>query len=95
MAGGRRARRRPPAGDCRRRRRHSIDLVETAGEDFDSTQAAVAAYLDRNPLPGAIVGATTVAIAAMALLESRGIAVRAGPRHRLQRLRGSAATRGR
>jgi len=53
-----------------------IDLVETAGEDFDSTQAAVAAYLDRNPLPGAIVGANDrLAIAAMSLLESRGIAV--------------------
>ena len=68
-----------------------IDLVETAGEDFDSTQAAVAAYLDRNPLPGAIVGANDrLAIAAMALLESRGIAVPGrGPRHRLQRLRGA------
>src|SRR5205823_5945983 len=54
----------------------AIDVVTTAGEDFDSTQAAVAAYLDHNPLPGAIVGTNDrLAIAAMSLLESRGIAV--------------------
>jgi len=53
-----------------------IDIVETAGEDFDSTQTAVGAWLDRNPLPGAIVGANDrLAIAAMALLEARGVAV--------------------
>jgi DNA-binding LacI/PurR family transcriptional regulator len=54
----------------------TIDIIETAGEDFDSTQTAVAAYLDNHPLPGAIVGANDrLAIAAMSLLESRGIAV--------------------
>ena len=76
MAGGRRAGRRPASGIAAAGGDILIDLVETAGEDFDSTQAAVAAYLDQNPLPGAIVGANDrLAIAAMSLLESRGIAV--------------------
>jgi len=60
----------PPAATC------WSTSSRRPGEDFDSTQAAVAAYLDHHPLPGAIVGANDrLAIAAMSLLESRGIAV--------------------
>jgi len=54
----------------------SIDVVKAATEEFDSARAAVTAYLDRHPLPDAIVGGNDrFAIAAMSILLDRGIAM--------------------
>lgn len=53
-----------------------IDVVQARTEEFDSARAAVTAYLDRHPLPDAIVGGNDrLAIAAMSILLDRGIAV--------------------
>lgn len=53
-----------------------IDVVQAETEDFDSARTAVTGYLDRHPLPDAIVGGNDrFAIAAMSILLDRGIAV--------------------
>lgn len=53
-----------------------LRLVEAASESYADVQAAFAADLDANPLPGAVVGANDqVAIAAMLLLLDRGVDV--------------------
>jgi len=53
-----------------------IDVVHAETEEFDSARAAVMGYLDRHPLPDAIVGGNDrFAIAAMSILLDRGIAV--------------------
>jgi len=54
----------------------TVTVLEAASESFADVQAAVAAYLDDHPLPGAIVGANDpVATAAMLLLTDRGVRV--------------------
>lgn len=53
-----------------------IDILQAETEEFDSTRAALSSYLDRHPLPDAIVGANDrLAIAAMSLLQDRGIPI--------------------
>lgn len=54
----------------------TIDIIHSANEDFDSVREAFAAYLEDHQLPEAIFGANDrLAIGAMALLQTRGIAI--------------------
>jgi DNA-binding LacI/PurR family transcriptional regulator len=53
-----------------------IDVVQAKTEEFDSARAAVSGYLDRHPLPDAVVGGNDrLAIAALSLLLDRGVAI--------------------
>jgi len=54
----------------------SIAIIETATEDFDDVQTAIATHLENNPLPDAIVGANdSLAMAAMFYLFDHGARV--------------------
>jgi LacI family transcriptional regulator len=53
-----------------------LEVVEAESESFADVQAAMTAYLDQQPVPDAVVGANDpIAIAAMLLLNDRGVAV--------------------
>jgi DNA-binding LacI/PurR family transcriptional regulator len=57
-------------------RRIGLDLVACGNAGMAETQAALGAYLDRQPLPDAIVGGNDqMGIAALKLLRQRGIGV--------------------
>lgn len=54
----------------------SLKVVQAETESFADVQAAMTAYLDQHPVPDAVVGANDpIAIAAMLLLNDRGVAV--------------------
>jgi LacI family transcriptional regulator len=56
--------------------RASLDVVPANSESFADVQAALAGYLEGNPVPDAVVGANDqIAIAAMLLLNDRGVRV--------------------
>jgi DNA-binding LacI/PurR family transcriptional regulator len=53
-----------------------LEVIRSPDEEFEHVQAALAEHLADNPLPDAIVGGNDrIGIAAMLLLQSRGIAV--------------------
>jgi DNA-binding LacI/PurR family transcriptional regulator len=59
----------------------SLTMIASQSESYADVQAAVAAYLETNPLPDAIIGANDpIATAAMLLLFDRGVRVPADVR---------------
>lgn len=53
-----------------------LTMLRAKSESFADVQAAVASYLDQHPLPDAVIGANDpIAIAAMLLLNDRGVSV--------------------
>jgi LacI family transcriptional regulator len=53
-----------------------LTIVRSATEEFDSAQSAISKYLALHPMPDSIIGGNDrLALAAMALLRSRGISI--------------------